>query len=373
MKTGRMGRLSLTLLVAAMACWLQACSSRRGRTTSGTELARAAEELAQLVARLDGDEEIAVLGIRDAAGIQTMATRVLDEYLVSALLEAGVPLVLAEGGSTPWGNAEVVPASEWENLSSPRVLAGRLQVESPWGYLRLFAIDRESGIVVAAGSRRLAERALLERAAQRSRQREDVPGEGALKVELHLLVLRSEGGLARRIEIEEGSVLQPEDRLQIRFRVNTDCEVYAFLYSSEAEVEEVFAGQFAYRGRMHYGPGEEGWLLLRQSDTAYTLYFIAAPRLGDDREELFENMAELIERRQVDRLTGLEQLDRVLVEFLLRGLEGSPEIAIQRGNEGIRRGERESFILSDGTPIESWPEELGASPVLVRALSFLVQ
>ena len=241
-----------------------------------------------------------------------------------------------------------------------------------WTYLRLIAIDRESGRVIARGTRRLDQRRLGAEVDRRGRQQGRAPARGELQVDLHLLGLRSEGGWSQPAAIAEGGLLQLGDRVQIRFKTAADCEVYAFLYSSQAELEDVFAPRFVYAGRMHYGPGEDAWITLNRPDRAYTLYFIAAERLNEDREGLFEAMAELVEQGQAGGLAGMERLDRVLVEILQREVEGNEEIEVLRGLDGIERGETVDFILADGTPLESRPEKLMADPVLVRAYTFLV-
>lgn len=363
------GWACLTLAVSGL--WLQACMPWRPGSPREPGLAQVAGELARLVAPEGG--EIAVLGLRDQAGRQTAATRLVDQYLRQALEQAGATLATdVEGHQDPWREGEAAPASQWENLEASRVIAGRLQTGTPWTYLRLLAIDRQSGRVIARGTRRLDQRRLDAEVARRGRHQETVSAGGEVQVDLHLLVLRSDSGWSQPAAIEEGGSLQQGDRLQIRFRTGTDCEVYAFLYSSQAEVAEVFAPRFVYAGRTHYGPGEDAWITLHRPDRAHTLYFIAAERLNEDREGLFEAMAELVEQGQAGGLTGMERLDRVLVEVLQREVEGDEEIGVVRGREGIERGETEDFILADGTPFASRPEKLKAAPVLVRAFTFAV-
>ena len=361
------------LTIAVSGCWLQACIPWRQPASPERELAEVAAELARVVAPAQGSGEVALLGLRDGKGRRTAATRLVDRYLRAALEQTGAVVAAAdEEQPAPWGAAEAVPAGQWENLAAPRVVAGRLQAGRFWTYLRLFAIDRESGRVVASATRRLERRLLRAEVARGGRQGEVPAGGEELQVDLHLLGLRSDGGWARSAAVEEGGMLQPGDRLQIRFKTGADCEVYAFLYNSQAEVEEVFAPRFVYAGRMHYGPGEETWVSLHRADRTYTLYFIAAERLGEDREELFEAMAALVEQGRAGGREGMERLDRLLVEFLRREVEGDEEVAVVRGRDGIERGEKVDFILADGTPLESRPEKLKAASVLVRAFTFAV-
>lgn len=359
------------MTLAASALWLQACMPWRGASLREPEPQQAAAELARLVAPAPESGEIAVLGLRDEAGRQTAATRLLDEYLREALEKAGATLVTDVEGD-PWEEVEAVPAGRWENLGASLVIGGRLHTGTSWSYLRLIAIDGASGRVVARGTRRLDQRRLIAEVDRRGRRQGRAPARGKLQVDLHLLGLRSEGGWSQPAAIAEGGLLQLGDRVQIRFKTAADCEVYAFLYSSQAEVEEVFSPRFVYAGRMHYGPGEDAWITLNRPDRAYTLYFIAAERLNEDRERLFEAMGELVEQGQAGGRSGMERLDRVLVEILQREVEGDEEIEVLRGLDAVERGETVDFILADGTPLESRPEKLMADPVLVRAYTFLV-
>ena len=343
----------------------------RGVPSREPEPDQVAAELARLIAPAPESGEIAVLGLRDEAGRQTAATRLVDEYLRKALEKAGATLVTDVEGN-PWEEEEAVPAGRWENLGASLVIGGRLHTGTSWTYLRLIAIDGASGLVIARGTRRLDQRRLGAEVDRRGRQQGRAPARGEMQVDLHLLGLRSEGGWSQPAAIAEGGLLQLGDRVQIRFKTAADCEVYAFLYSSQAEVEEVFAPRFVYAGRMHYGPGEDAWITLNRPDRAYTLYFIAAERLNEDREGLFEAMAELVEQGQAGGGAGMERLDRVLVEILQREVEGDEEIEVVRGLDAIERGETVDFILADGTPLGSRPEKLMADPVLVRAYTFLV-
>ncbi len=365
----------LFLLVVLGLCGLQACAPWRRGPDPGERLAKAMDELAQVAARLEGDEEVAMLGFRNEEGERSTATEILDEYLISALVQVGVPLVLVEeAGYKKWGEGEVVPASEFEDLSAPWVLAGRLQDQANWVYPQLFVIERASGILVGSGTRRLAGEDLQRKIDERSKQEPgQAPGPARVDVDLHLLGLHSEGGFDEQIALAGGVVLEPEDRLQIRFKTGSDCQVWGFLYSSEGEREEVFASQMVYGGRWHYGPGEEDWITVGESGKVYTLYLIAAEHLGEDWEELFENMAKLISEGEVDRFRGLEKQDQALVAFLTSRMGEGGEIRVLRSVGEEQLGERERFILESGISLSSRAEKLGPSPVVVRAFSFEVQ
>jgi hypothetical protein len=112
---------------------------------------------------------------------------------------------------------------------------------------------------------------------------------------------------------------------------------------------------------------------LGEGAQVYTLYLVAGSHLAEEREELWEQMSELIEQGQVVRYTGLELLDRVLVEFLGRGVKAGSTMAVIRQGDRIHPGPEENFILDDGTPLRHRAEELSGSPLVIRAVSFAVQ
>ena len=105
----------------------------------------------------------------------------------------------------------------------------------------------------------------------------------------------------------------------------------------------------------------------------YTLYFIAGARLEEENEQLFENLADLIQRGVVDRFSGLDQVDAILAEYLSGLLEGEGEVKIIRDPEGIEMGKVETFVYQDGTRLESAAELLSDKGILVRAISFEVE
>ena len=156
--------------------------------------------------------------------------------------------------------------------------------------------------------------------------------------------------------------------------MRSDCSVYAFLFQSGGKREDAFATETVFPGMMYYGPSEYGWIRLSEVNEVYTLYFIAGSRLEEENEELFENLADLVEQGVVDRFSGLDQVDEILAEYLSRQMEGGErEVKIVRDPEGIEKGKVETFAYQDGTRLESAPELLSDNGVLVRAFSFEVQ
>lgn len=305
--------------------------------------------------------EVAVLGLRDSSGKRTALTRLLDEELAGALVRAGAELQLVEG-EEPWNPQEGVPARYWRDLQAPVLLAGQVQQDSSWTYLRLQALDRAGGGVLAAQTLRLDGRALSQRLQVATPAAEEV-----LSIQLHVLVLREEGGFDRQVALGEKGRLQVGDRLQLRFKAGTDCQVYAWLYSSTGQQQDLFASQQVYQGRFQ----ESFWLTLDQVNQVHTLYFIAAPHLDEDKSALFEPLSELIRQGQVRDFTGVEKIDEVVGGYLARYAPGQGGVQVQRQQAAL--GEEEKFILADGTVLKSRPMILKATGVLAQALSFEVQ
>ncbi len=361
----RFGSLGLVGVVAACAWW-------GGGGVRGANLQAATTELARVVAREANGGTIALLPWRDGEGERTGYTEVVDEYIVSALLQANVPIEFAnEKGAGKWDDDESVPAKAWRDLDEERIVGGRLQQDAQWIYLRFFVIDRAEQALATTRTWRLAQAELDHRVAAQSRLGLD-EGQVEIAVDLHLLGLRDQGGFPEAVAVEDGKALLAGDRIQIRFTPKVDCEVYAFLYSSEgARIDLV--SSYVYGGREQYGPGEEQWIDLTEVGQVYTVYLMAAPRLDENRGELFEEMKRLVDEGQVNRFSGLELLDGLLVDYLRKGVEGEEEVVVLRGSEGIELGKKQSFILKDGTPMESRPEELSGASVLARAISFEIQ
>ncbi len=348
---------------------LGGCLPFIGRLTQSAELTAVARDLVQ-VAQV-GDAEIDWVGLRDATGTQTEATRVLDDYLVSALLQVGVGLALVDTVGDKWPDGRLVGLGQGR---ASLVLGGRLEEDAAWRYVRLFLVERSTGKLVAARTMRVSDREVMDEVALRGSQ----SGSGAdtlpLEVEIHLIAKRQEGGVDRAVELSEGAQLQQGDQLQLRFKLNRDVEVYAFLYDSEGIVEVVLPEEFVYSGIAQYGPSENGWITLSEVGRVYTLYFLAGPRLLEENtSEFFERIAELVQQQEVVRFAGLEKLDQTLVEFLMRSYQGNPSIAVLRGQDNIDLSRPETIVYDDGSRLESQAEKLKGTPTVVRALSFSVQ
>ena len=365
------------LLFMLGVCGLQACWPWGRSVDSGrVRLEDAIEELIEITVPTEGDGEVAVLGFRNEEGEQSTATKILDDHLISALLRAGVQLVVPEDSAgKKWSNEGMVPPDQFEGLAATRVLGGRLQDEANWVYLRLFLVEQNSGTLLRAGGRRVVGNDLQQQIEWRIKQGEHEvsPVEVEVEVELHLLGLRRESGFEEQVEIKDNAVLNLEDELQIRFETKVDCQVWCFLYSSTGQQRNIFNSQQVYGGREQYGPAEEEWINAGDAGQVYTLYFIAAPRLEEDTSQLFEEMGKLIEQDEVNRFRGVEKLDQVLKQFLESRMEVAAQIEVIRKVGDDQLNKVEKFILDSGTSISSRAQQLGPAPVVVRALSFDVQ
>ena len=351
-------------LVIALALSLGGCVPFIGGREQSQQLAAAAQELVGIVESQEG--EIDWLGLRDPAGVQTEETKVLNDYLLSALLRAEVAVGLADTTGKRWRDAELVGLKQGGRAAL--ALGGRLEADAPWMYVRMFLVERTSGELVAARTGRILERDVRREVA--SRQRGMDAGDGPVEVELHLIAKREEGGVAQAVELAEGAQLQQGDQLQLRFKLSRDAEVHAFLCSSAGALETLFDEQFVYSNIVQYGPGENTWITFNEIDQVHTLYFLAGSRLlAENAGPFYEQFATLVQEGQVDRFTGLAQLDQALIEFLQR-----PEpIAVLRGDDDISLGRPETIVYDDGNTLSSRAEILTGTPVLVRALSFSVQ
>lgn len=305
--------------------------------------------------------ELAVLGLRDGSGKRSALTRLLDEELAGALVRTGMEFQLVEGEEV-WDPQEWVPTRYWREVQAPVLLAGQVQEDSSWTYLRLQALDRAGGGLLAGQTLRLEGRVLSQRL-----KRAGTVAEQAISAQLHLLVLHQEGEFDQQVALGERRRLLVGDRLQLRFRAGADCQVYAWLYSSAGQQQDLFASQQVYKGRLHETP----WFTLDQVNQVHTLYFIAAPHLDEDQSALFDNLTELIRQGQVHDFTGIEKIDEVVGAYLARYAPGQGAIPVQRQQTEL--GEEEKFILGEGTVLKSRPLLLKAAGVLVQALSFEVQ
>lgn len=351
-------------LVIALALALGGCVPFIGGREQSHQLAATAQELVGIVESQEG--EIDWLGLRDPAGVQTEETKVLNDYLLSALLRAEVAVGLADTTGKRWRDAELVGLKQGGRAAL--ALGGRLEADAPWLYVRMFLVERASGELVAARTARILERDVRHEVA--SRQRGMDAGDGPVEVELHLIAKREEGGVAQAVELAEGAQLQQGDQLQLRFKLSRDAEVHAFLCSSAGALETLFDEQFVYSNIVQYGPGENTWITFNEIDQVYTLYFLAGSQLlAENAGPFYEQFATLVREGQVDRFTGLDQLDQALIEFLQH-----PEpIAVLRGDDDIALGRPETIVYDDGNTLSSQAEILTGTPVLVRALSFSVQ
>lgn len=329
-----------------------------------------------------GDSRVALVGFRDADGKRTLRTESLDEALVSAALSHDMPVALDVGlleelrgePALRWSMESLLPRN-WEELDAPRLLGGQVRYEPPWAYLRLVLVDRTDGTVLRSVRGRVSEGELDRRgralAALRGSDGEAVVSDFAADIDLHLLVRRVEGDFPQLVELSEGAVLRGGDQLQLRFRVSRTCAVWAFLQLSSGERQGIFSGDRVYGARLQYGPGEVDWIDLGGNEV-YTLYFVVAEDLESERrEDLFEEVAELVNNGQLNRFQGIDQVDALLADFLRNQLEDSPPVEVMRAGE-IESGDPEIFTLK-GETFESVPEIHYAAPVLVRAVSFEVQ
>jgi hypothetical protein len=173
--------------------------------------------------------------------------------------------------------------------------------------------------------------------------------------------------------VTEGGSLQTGDRLQARLSTTVDCDLYAFLYDSEGAVTDVFASQFVYSGRLQYGPGQEEWVTLGETDRVYTLYVVAATRLAEDKTEWWERLSELREQGQVERFEGLPLQDQTLAELVGREAGADSTLAVLRGDAATRSGKSEEVILTDGTRLQVRPQIIGGRGAAIRAVSFVTQ
>ena len=360
---------------------LNGCSGLLSRSPSTRAVVPAVEEIAAAIMAARPAGDIAVFGFRDAGGERTATTEALDEFLLAALINAGAPVAPGVGvvdldvgeEGKKWKESVILPDG-WRDTPSPHLLSGQIHSRSPWIYSTVLLTDRESGGEIANSWRhRFSERevegyakALVKR---RGGQQLAAAEQKEIEVDLHIVARHSESGFVEWFEPAEGGTLQPGDKFQLRFRVRTDCTVYAFLYQSNGGSEVILESQVAYPGRLYETPGEEQWLSPQENEV-YTLYFIAAASLEEDRSDLFETMGELVRQGQINRFEGLDLLDAAVVDFL--SLSETETVAVLRGGE-ITRGKSESFAYADGETVDSRPQLLRASPVVLRALSFEVQ
>ena len=351
-------------LVIALSLLLGGCVPFIGGRDQSRQLASAAQDLVKIVEAQEG--EVDWLGLRDPAGVQTEETKVLNDYLLSALMKAEVEVGLVDTTGKRWRDEELVGLKQGGRAAL--ALGGRLEADAPWMYVRMFLVERKSGELMAARTTRILERDLLHELA--SRELGTDASHGPIEVDLHLIAKREEGGVAQLIELAEGVQLQQGDQMQLRFKLSRDAEVHALLCRSDGALETVFDEQFVYSDIVQYAPGENDWITFNELDQVYTLYFLAGPQLlAENAGPFYEQFAILVRDGQINRFAGLEMLDQTLIEFL----QLPESSAVLRGEEDIFLGQPETIVYDDGNTLSSQAEILTGSPVLVRALSFSVQ
>ncbi len=361
--------LALLALIGVAAC------GRPARLAgAAAQIEGAAEALAARVGQCTAGRAVVWYGVRDDAGLADPATRAWDRHLVSALTAAGTDLVWPDtaGTGASWAKEESVPQRLWRTQATGTLaVGGRWSPQGEWGYLRLLVIDPAGGTVATVASVR-ARCDLIRTLAERPAGGDERARPAALSAEVHRLALRSEGGLTRAVELAPEAVLQPGDRLQVRVRLRQDAYVWAFLYSSGGLVTDVLSSRRVFADRWEYGPGQDTWVTLGEEVQVYTLYIVLAPRLPDDRSELWQRLAERVEQGQVVRYSGLDLLDAEMRSFLGRAVGDAGAVVVLR-QAPDEPAPRTDFLLADGTKVSSQAEILTGGPVLVRAISFSVQ
>lgn len=359
----------ISLLLALAACW------PGGQRQSGSTIEPA---LLEVLRSWDLSDTLTVAGIRLVDGKASANTGALEESLLSAAMAAGLQVRagsgIAGGGETGAVNwrADTVLPGDWRQLPGDLLLSGRLRVASPWVYLQLLVTDSRTGTIETESTVRFAETDLSRLAAAREQRRSGSALFAAadLDVQLHLVVRRDEGGFPRLVDWEEGAQLEQGDRLQLRFRSGQDCEVFVFLYQSEGENTVLHSGT-VFANRWIYGPGENSWKNLSVGDEVYTLYFLAARRLEEDKSSMWEELTRLQEQGRVEKFRGLEMVDAAVATLVQRTAEAD-SVVLSRGREGLELGKSERFVYADGVAFDSQPELLPGA-VIARAYSFEVQ
>jgi len=344
-------------------------------------VSRLVQELAEPVDRVPLDagavRSIAVLGFRDDHGLQTAATRALDEHLLAAMMHNGAAVTPGTGvmasqeNSFSWKADQVLPAN-WHEEPSSQLLSGKLYYDAPWAYLRLLLTEKESGAILSSHVARLTERELARAAAEFTERGPvstlaETKPEFVVHVDLHVMLWRVSGSFTDSVLLNEGTTVSVGDRMQLRYTTDADCAVWAFLFRSDGVREElidinpVYAGQDQVTGIFNFDA----------ENIVHTLYFIAAEEIDADRGELFEAIGEWVRRGEVIRFQGIDLIDGKLASFLSNGEEGESP-AVVRNQTDIEFGREERFLIGE-TGLASKPERLTASPVLLRAISFDVQ
>ena len=369
-RSSRPVRRAHTLLLIA---WLAAvgCVGPWSANRGGEDVADAVDRLAGVVSGIDRPGSIAVVGFRDESGERTAATQILDEALISSLVRAQLPLEPVISMEGRWLGSEPIDPKAIRDADGEIVIGGRMQEHGDWVWVQLFAVDR-TGRLLASGDRRIPSRQMEREVERRGADGIASYESSVVAAELHLLGLRRVGAFEEQLPIEANGVLEPDDRLQIRFEVEYDCRVWSFLYSSTGGVRTLFGNQTVYSGREHFGPGENQWITAGESGEVYTLYFIVGRSLEEETTELFDEMAKLIEQNEIDRYKGFEKLDEVLRGFLEERLEDGGTVDIVSNLPEASLTEPVRYLPESGTELVTRGEKLGPETLILRALRFEV-
>ncbi len=368
----RAGRLVLSASVLSLGCGLPGWNGSRGE---GAEAS-----LERLLSEWPHQgRTVTIAGFRHADGTTSAETEALDEVLLSAAMRAGVVAQPDAGiaGSAlaedlDWAGESSLP-DDWRELPGDLVAGGQLRIEGSWAYLRLVLADPLTGRVRQDHGTRISEVELARLIRDRERRQTGVAAEVArpLEIDLHLLVRRDEGGFPERIDFEEGGRLAVADRIQLRYRARRDCEVFAFLLNSDGS-RQTLVDETTYGGRWYYAPGENSWQALSEDDRVYTLYFLAAPRIEEDRSSFWEELDQLQSEGRLERFRGLDLVDAAVARLLQRTVSAADSVVVSRGAEGVEPGEEERFVYEDGTTFDSRGERLRGT-VIARAYSALAR
>lgn len=366
----RVGAQTGWILVALIlsSCWIGT------RRSAGPDIDA---QFQRVLTGWDTQDTVTVAGFRLVDGETSPETAALDEALLSAALRAGVrvrPDAGVAGGAhvdeVDWPSDSLLP-DDWRQLPGDLLTVGQVRIASPWVYLRLALADGATGEMRQESTVRIAERDLTRLTAARQLRQigSAVTALPDLDVELHLVVRRDEGGFPHLVQWEEGGQLEKGDRLQLRFRTGQDCEVFTFLYRSGGDNTVLHEGT-VFANRWMYAPGENTWESLSQGDEVYTLYFLAARRLEEDKSSMWEELTRLQNQGRIEKFRGLEMVDAAVVDLLQRTAE-TDSLVMLRGGE-VEQGESERFVYTDGNTFDS-RGDLFSGPVILRAYSAEVQ
>ncbi|MBT3346387.1 MAG: hypothetical protein HN712_06230 [Gemmatimonadetes bacterium] len=352
------------------------------RLASDSDVSPAPEAALQgLVQGWSFPDTVTVLGFRDHWGKSPASGQVLETALLSALGHRGVVVkpgagVLQDPAPTMrFEKGSILPGT-WRELTGSAspvqglVLGGQIRSAERWVYLRLALADAATGVLLEQGTARVSQARLDQLVAARD---ETADLKRDVDVEFHLLAKREEAGFVEKIEITEGATLVEGDRLQIRLRSEQDCEVFAFLYASkDGDRRDLVGADQIYANRWNYGPGENSWVSLK-GDEVYTLYLMIAPRIEEDRSNLWDAVQQWQRQGAIDRMEGLDLFDGALEGFLQDSVSGIDSVRVQRGPDEIELADQaDKFTYSDGTVFESTAERLHGV-VILRAISFWVR